>query len=229
MALVLKPFDMSRLLSPSKVSLPLVESKPAFLTKEWLDATGSSILQWWESEDYRKPPTALVRCSRGGKTRALKELAHWLQQKRPGATILFVSFNDFSGLSDEEQLDPVGALCRRIAFAADSSLDKSGGLGAAFEKIGELAVSPKAIRDWLQQTPCVLLIDELNNMKELAKKNSVPGKDLAKFLKKNFLDMENRYLIFSSHVVTTAGDLSGYMETNSERKVQIVHLPIANE
>ena len=142
---------------------------------------------------------------------------------------LFVSFNDFSGLSDEEQLDPVGALCRRIAFAADSSLDKSGGLGAAFEKIGELAVSPKAIRDWLQQTPCVLLIDELNNMKELAKKNSAPGKDLAQFLKKNFLDMQNRYLIFSSHVVTTADDFSGYMETNSERGVEVVHLPITDK
>ena len=227
MALVLKPFDMNRLLSPSKVPLPLAETTPVFLTKKWLDETGSSILKWWERVDYRKPPTALVRCSRGGKTRALKELAYWLQQKWPKATILFVSFNDFSGLSDEEQLDPVGALCRRIAFAADSSLD--GGVSAAFEKMREFAVSPEAIRDWLQQTPCVLLIDELNNMSELAKKNSAPGKDLAQFLKKNFLDMQNRYLIFSSHVVTTAGDLSGYMETNSERKVQIVHLPIANE
>ncbi len=61
---------------------------------------------------------ALVRCSRGGKTRALEEIAHSLRRKRPEISVVFVSFNDDSVIKDWEHADPVAALCRRIAFAA---------------------------------------------------------------------------------------------------------------
>jgi hypothetical protein len=41
---------------------------------------------------------ALVRCSRGGKTRALKEIGLALKEKMPECVVLSVSFNAFSGV-----------------------------------------------------------------------------------------------------------------------------------
>jgi hypothetical protein len=211
--------------SPSKVPRPELETLPKFVTQEWLDKAGSSILKCWKSDQKRKPPTALVRCSRGGKTRALSELA---SEMACGCD--YIGFvHDFSNLNAEEQLDPVGALCRRIAFAADSKFDPSKDAGLTFDEFREFAVTADEIRDWLGQTPCVLLIDELNNLNELAKKESETGKALAEVLKKIFLNMKDRYLVFSSHVVTTGDDLSAYMEDNNERKVDVVHLAIADK
>jgi hypothetical protein len=64
----------------------------------------------------RVPPMALVRCSRGGKTRSLRELACLLKTKLPDVAVIFISLNDFSTLETWENNDQIGALCRRIAY-----------------------------------------------------------------------------------------------------------------
>jgi len=65
------------------------------------------------------PPLALIRCSRGGKTRALKEMAKALKHRLgPQASVIYISLNDYSSLGESEQNNAVRALCRRIAFEA---------------------------------------------------------------------------------------------------------------
>jgi hypothetical protein len=50
--------------------------------------------------------------------------------------------------------------------------------------------------------------------------------EVAEFLKRNFLDSTNRYLLFSSHINATADKLSTYFASPSDRPVYIAGLPI---
>jgi hypothetical protein len=70
-----------------------------------------------------------------------------------------------------------------------------------------------------------LLIDELNNLKALGT-DMDKARDCAEFLKEVFVSRENRYLVFSSHVVTTTTQLSSFMESFSSRRVEIRALPL---
>lgn len=73
--------------NPLQVEVPHeMNSPPPFVhTANWLDAIGNEIRELSsKSEDLesnRIPPMALVRCSRGGKTRALFEIGKWLKEK----------------------------------------------------------------------------------------------------------------------------------------------------
>jgi hypothetical protein len=48
---------------------------------------------------------AFVRCSRGGKTRALMELAKWLREQRTDLAIIYVTHADMTDLRYDEQRD----------------------------------------------------------------------------------------------------------------------------
>ena len=129
---------------------------------------------------------ALVRCSRGGKTRALKEVAHQLHRKLPGTAIIFVSFNDLTPVQPWEQADPLGALCRRIAFAARRRPDPTQPLSPKDEmdqfKAFNYAVTPDQIEQWVANTPCILAIDELNLFHRLQENSFEAGVTFAVFL-----------------------------------------------
>ena len=108
--------------SPDEVVIPQLkeENPPAFTAPDnWLESICEEILQWMQKEDTeleRVPPLCLSRCSRGGKTRSLYEIAEFLKSKE--TAVFYVTFNDWSTIQGWEQEDPVGALFRRIAFAA---------------------------------------------------------------------------------------------------------------
>lgn len=200
-------------------------NEPRFLTRQWVNNRTTEIQAELLRSDgegglYRKPPMALVRCSRGGKTRALVELALSLKENDPEITAFRVSFNDATFLMQSEQSDPVGALCRRIAFAARK--DKN----ISFDDFSKFSVSEDQIVTWLGDTPVVLLIDEINQLKALSGDNRELGEAFATFLKKHFLSPLNRYLVFSSHTVSVTGKLSDYMESTSNREVKIRQLPL---
>ena len=55
---------------------------------------------------HRVPPMALVRCSRGGKTRALTEIAKQIVDKQIADCVIFVTLNDWSSISPAEQSNP---------------------------------------------------------------------------------------------------------------------------
>ncbi len=128
--------------------------------------------------------------------------------------------NDATNLEDWEHTDPLGALCRRIAFAAlgDKSID--------FDKFRATKVTPEQILEWLGNTPCLLLIDELNIMKPTDEKVMAP---MADFLKENFLIGQGRYFVFSSHVTSCSRDWRVYLNADSpsSRQVIALSLPLA--
>ena len=78
------------------------------------------------------------------------------------------------------------------------------------------------ISRWLADTPCALLIDELNVL-ELDKDT---GPLLTKFLKEEFLLKPGRYFVFSSHVVPSGRGLADFMDSISERGLIIRQLPL---
>ncbi len=218
----LKPFEML-LCSVGDVKVsPVNASAPPFTSEpQWLEDTERVVLQHYTAEDgeERVPPMALVRCSRGGKTRALQELARMLKSRN--IPVVMISLNDYSSLKEWEEADGVGAVCRRIAFAA--SLDRD--FGRSLEQYEHFSkqkwnVTAQQVEEWLSDHPCVLLIDELNNLPQ--------SRDLADFLKRNFVCRRNRYLIFSSHVLATTTELSAFMDGSggSKRGVLLRELPL---
>jgi hypothetical protein len=173
----------------------------------------------------------LVRFTRGGKSRALREIARYLKSQFKDMGVISVSMNEDTPLSDEEQNDPLTALCLRIAFAARK--DKS----VQFDAFrNTYYVTRDVIDDWLNSSnePIVLLVDELNLLEGLGAATQ-PRPDLEQprtrmdvpsFLKKNFLVGPNRYFIFTSHVSSTSAKLSVYMDSVSGRTVLIKKLPV---
>jgi len=64
-------------LQPHEVPpLSLPNDAPPFITEAWLQQGVQVVHDWFVASDgsTRVPPMALVRCSRGGKTRALQEI-----------------------------------------------------------------------------------------------------------------------------------------------------------
>jgi hypothetical protein len=226
----LHDLDWSNHCSPTDVVVPpLQKREPPFVTSEWLHAIVDIVKERCKASDSASllvPPMALVRCSRGGKTRALQEIARQLKADLPGSSVVYVTFNDSSSLQSWEQDDPLGALCRRIAFASlrERDYEKS---DRQYEAFASARVSADEIGDWLgENTPCILLVDELNLLVELNKTDSRVAKNFALFLKSCFLITENRYFIFSSHVASTVRLLMDLMEAGSSRQVDIQELPL---
>lgn len=222
---VLRDYDLAaESLSPVVVPLELKEANPPeFITRKWRDEAVEEIVKEYELEDtetHRKAPTAFIRCSRGGKTRALYEVGVALKETLPHTAVISVSFNGASSLKFEEHGDPVGAFCRRVAFAA--RIDRKKG----FEEFLGLRVTAEQVSSWLGSAPCILLIDELNLLNALAVK-SQGGLILAEMLKHTFLKEKGRYFVFSSHISSLAGKLSVYMDSSvSERRVLVRQLPL---
>lgn len=83
------PLDSSLLFSPLDVKpFPVHEKEPPFCAEDgWMDECIEDItfgLNAAEEEPDRVQPMALIRCSRGGKTRVLKELNASLRDRLPG-------------------------------------------------------------------------------------------------------------------------------------------------
>ena len=209
-------------MSPMEVPPPsLPDNEPEFVDEEWLSGSVESILSFYQAEDTlsgRVLPTAFVRCSRGGKTRALIEIAQRLKSSAQTA-VFFVSFNDFSCIEEWEQADPLAALCRRVAFAARRERH------ARYKDFAKADVKPHQIIEWMGSNPRVLLIDELNLVTSLSSSSNSSNK-LAKFLKINFLVEKHQYFAFSSHVISAVGKLSEYLDSGSDRSIDIRELPL---
>ncbi len=220
----LRRLDLGLLVSPLEVlPFPVHEAEPPFCAEEgWLDRCFVDMTRWLdavEEQPDRVEPSAFIRCSRGGKTRVLKELNKLFKERLPHVAVVYVSFNNFSSLEPWEMGDPLGALCRRIAFSALKERDAT---PSGFDNFRHMDVSENDISSWLGATPCLLLIDELNVL-EL----DVTGAPVvARFLKKYFLFTRGRYFAFSSHVVPGGRGLADFMDSVSERGVVIHQLPL---
>ena len=206
----------------------VLPSEPPFITDDWLVKTADTIINHYNNEDgvngSRVPPMALVRCSRGGKTRALKELARRLKISLPNTAIIFVSFNEFSNILEWETKDPLGALCRRIAFAARQNQTSDDHLIELYDSYKYASVNPNDIKIWLKNTPRILLIDEFNVL-ALHNNSGATNAKFYNFLRDEFLVRRGRYFVFSSHVQTVANEVAQFIDGGSDREVIVEQLP----
>ena len=169
--------------------------------------------------DTRVPPLVLVRCTRGGKTRALTEMERRLKiTPKWDVVVIRISTNDFSGLDECDDLgDHIQILCRRIAFFLLHPYDPCKTNPEEYRKAQwrnfDGTVSKEVLEDWLGDRKCILLIDELNNL-------GVVSRECATWLKNVFLGVSGRYLVFTSHIVSTSRKLIDYMEPRVAEGVQ---------
>eukprot|EP00978_Attheya_sp_CCMP212_P031343 scaffold118117_cov47-Attheya_sp.AAC.1 len=218
---------------PAEVPPPELNecSPPQFVAPDgWLDNLCDEVMTQFNRQDTENPrvsPVALVRCSRGGKTRALHELASALRIKNnTNVAIIYVSFNGQTKLLpwENKQSEPplqalLQALCRRIMFAALPVGDKD---AISFHSFAESAYIQKVdVMEWLDDTKCILLIDDLNLVE------TAMDQEFALFLKDMFMKDVGRALVFSSHVISVNNKLTAFMESPNERAVITKKLPLA--
>ena len=233
------------MVNPSDFRPPVLDTaSPEFVcSNDWLTSMKLTIDSELHESDVQNgkkniQPMAVVRCSRGGKTRALKEIANmdltYGEEAEPVKTI-FVSFNEYSELDYEDQADPLRALLLRIAFEGQKSRHENTKGSTDVEKFREFrktkyTFSQSDILEWLGETPALLLIDELNNLEELTLLQSEKATAFARFVKDFFLSPCGRYFIFSTHVLSTLECLGEYMDppAASERYVIVQDLPLVD-
>ena len=238
---VKKSLDFSVLKPPLEISPPPSPELPLFVCpKGWKEEVQMTIQTQIDSEDfeyhqgYRVEPLAVSRCSRGGKTRALKEMAKMnITYGNEPVAVIFVSFNDCSPLDEHDQENPLEALLLRIAFAAykDLQYDKPGITKKQFEAFRKsYHVTTSDVLCWLGEAPALLIVDELNNLSKLAGGHSDEAAEIGKFIKENFLAGLGRYFVFSSHILSTLLCFGVYMEyrTTSDRNVMLQELPLVD-
>lgn len=208
------------------LEIPRIEPiTPPFVSQDgWIDGIVGRVTDFCLKEDaadgsYRVPITSLARCSRGGKTRALYELAKALREQC--IPTLFVSFNDFSDCEDEISSgdSSLKMLCRRIAFDARPASFRTGAISNDFDAFKKYTITADEVSAFLANNQVVLLIDELNRV-EL-------DKDIVLFLKKNFLTQPGRYYVFSSHLSST--DPEKAMPSDSFRAMGVETLPLIQD
>ena len=179
-------------------------------------------------------PLALVRCSRGGKTRGLSEIAKMIQDQSLAKCVLSITFNDYSSLSEDDQEDPLSAILWRIAYVASKGFrPEPKGYRKFREKYKDFHLGKQDIIDWMGNHKAVLLIDELNNLKVIREQKSEERMNhritqFGDFLKEEFLDQEGRFLVFSSHVLYAAEHFVEYVDPGqgSLRTVILQALPL---
>lgn len=215
----------------------LCETSPPFIPQTWPTIACEGILPRIRAPDFaagalpvpgverRIAPTALVRCSRGGKTRALREVGRHLYDAdidgRP-LRVMFVSFNDATPYERGEASSPLESLLARIAYAALRP-ERREAIGALHQEGAlRIAVRERDIVTWLATHPCVLLIDELNKVDGV---DGEAGRVLGRFLRTHFLTTAGRYFIFSSHVCATTLQVSRFLTWPSDRAVRLQPMP----
>jgi len=235
------PFD--DMLKPGDVRPPLPHETPQLFVcdDDWKTEVQLILSQNLDASDgpTRVPPMAFSRCSRGGKTRALLELANLTyttqyQGDQLAVPVFFVSFTDYTPLDDDDQEDPLKALLVRIAFAGHKSSQAQMALsqadrGKQFKDFRrKYNVTESDISEWLDDSPALLVVDELNNLAKLNEKDNQEMKKFAEFVKQAFLAPQGRCFVFSTHIVSTLGCLGVYLEynTNSDRGVIHQKLPL---
>lgn len=221
-------FGPDKFYSPLEVPLPEITEKVEvmpFLAKPgWLDVSCTEVLKQADlvdSDNPRVSPIALVRCSRGGKTRSIKEIVKKVRETREDYGLVFVTFNSETPLAKPMYHDPIGELCVRIAYAAL----KEKGEGGFREFYSSNEVGKEWVEKWLQSPKgqpmkkCILFVDELNLVLDKA------DDGLASFLKENFVCPEERGLVFTSHVASTNTRLAEFMSSPGNREVILRPLP----
>ena len=186
--------------------------------------------------NLRSEPVALVRCNRGGKSRALLERCKQGVYFEGGGSvpIIFVTFNDYAVANAEDKSYPLQVLLYRIAFAALRTRNEEIAVGGSnLRKLyqdfrdSNYAVTQKDVTEWIGTSP-VLLVIELNSLDELQVDGSTKASSL-NLLRIFFLSSSRgRHLVFTTHVQSTLNHLGVFLNpfASGERNIQAIELPL---
>ncbi len=166
----------------------------------------------------RKPVFAVVRMTRGGKTRALQELTNALRSANIVA--VFISFNGSTPFRQAERANLQEAFDRRVMYALRRDRD------LMWQDCGS---EPGCVQKWFDDCQdAVLLIDEINIPLDPTSSDQAQ-QDLWTMLKTTFL-VKNRSLVFSSHVNESYSQAtSDFMSTPSVRPVITIAPPLIDD
>lgn len=143
---------------------------------------------------YRKRPLVISRFARGGKSTSLCAIFDLLAKSQT-AYPLAINFNgssNFSMLPGESQANAIFRLIVAQLQGTDSQIAQR--------------CEPKTLDNFIGETPCVLLIDELNIV------GNPLDVEASNLLKSLFLRKKNRMLAFTTHVPMTADyDVKNFM------------------
>ena len=168
-----------------------------------------------EIDVERASPAMLSRCMQGGKTTVLCRLFQALRQQ--GYCPVFVSFNGAQKLQQlDRERDSIETLTRGIAISL---------MAVPPEETSAVSCSRQVLKAYLNKhSKVVLLIDELSMLLK-------PGcadrhKRAGAFLRDEFLDRPDRFLVFSTHFPITAGiqELLG-LGSGSDRDATPIPMP----
>ena len=173
----------------------------------------------WESlpkgAGQRVEPVILSRCTRGGKTTVLCRLFDELKTR--GCSPIFVSFNgDYNITPLKRERDSIETLTRAIAISV---------MMKPPEDRGAVQCSEDVLTEYFaREGKMVLLIDELNVL--LRPGSAEDHSRVGSYLRSQFLDRKDRFLVFSTHVSETAGidQLLGH-GIGSEREGFFISMP----
>ena len=140
---------------------------------------------------YRKPPAVFSRLARGGKTTMLRLVFDASKNPSMDFNCILITFNGDSGFKIRQNETQSAAILRLICAQL---------VLCTLEEASLLVCDEKALDDYIGTKPFILLVDELNAL------SYPPDQDAAILLRRMFLDKENRYLIFSSHVPISLDD-----------------------
>ena len=166
--------------------------------------------------NYRKPPLAISRLRRGGKTTLLGLIFDALKASDMDVNVVYINFNNNFVLQVGESQEQ--AVLRLIAaqLVNDKGID-----------VKNIVCDRLALENYiaLSGRPFILLVDELNSL-------GYPLRTEAAILfREMFLDPVNRFLVFSTHVYLTVDStvdaLGAPKELPSPRKLTLAEQPVS--
>ncbi len=206
------PFDINAKSDRTPILLETTIKRALETIKTEADITGTAT--------YRVPPVAITSMARSGKTTLLHALFNKILEEGRFNPIL-VDFNGNGGFLRRDKESDDDAFLRWVAtsllYDEDVTVPAFNCKKEDLEKY--LSKSPK---------PIVLLVDELNALTYQAGQKVPVSKDLAKLLRKMFLDQPARYLCFTSHWFMNLEDVVGQATEGSPspRNTHFVEVPV---
>jgi len=167
----------------------------------------------------RKSPICFARFSRGGKTRALMEVAKVASNH---CRVIVISFNgetsfdeiDTAICNTYEEEGPLLCFLRRVAFTLLKEPEQPSKF-RSFKKF----VNRESLQTWLGEEKILLLIDELNQLPSI----KMP---LANVLLDIFLKPHGRFFIFTSHFACRSQDLlNDFLTGGVQKSSRVVFFP----
>jgi hypothetical protein len=164
----------------------------------------------------RKPPLAISRLGRGGKTTILKLIFDALKASDMDVNVMYINFNSNFALQEGETQEQ--AVLRLIAAQLVNDKDVD---------VKNIVCDRLALEEYitLSGRPFILLVDELNSL-------GYPLRTEAAILfREMFLDPINRYLVFSTHLYLTVDStidaLGKRKELPSPRKLVLANSSVS--